>query len=57
MSTKLAGKKELIDAIVPKNFGVGCRRPTVSFLICFVQDLRMAIDVEIDSLVMDFSKP
>jgi len=21
---------ELLDAIIPKNFGVGCRRPTVS---------------------------
>lgn len=30
MSTKLAGNQELIDAIIPKNFGVGCRRPTVS---------------------------
>jgi cation diffusion facilitator CzcD-associated flavoprotein CzcO len=30
MSLKLAGNKELIDAIVPKDFGVGCRRPTVS---------------------------
>jgi hypothetical protein len=32
MSTKLAGNTELIEAIVPKNFGVGCRRPTVSIL-------------------------
>lgn len=36
MSTKLAGNQELIDAIVPKNFGVGCRRPTVS--ACTVHD-------------------
>jgi len=28
MSTKLEGDKELIDAIIPKNFGIGCRRPT-----------------------------
>ncbi|PKS11138.1 hypothetical protein jhhlp_002899 [Lomentospora prolificans] len=28
MTRKLSGKPELIDAIMPKNFGVGCRRPT-----------------------------
>jgi hypothetical protein len=25
-------KPELLEAIIPKNFGVGCRRPTVSDL-------------------------
>ncbi len=30
MKTKLAGKEELIEAIIPKDFEVGCRRPTVS---------------------------
>jgi hypothetical protein len=29
MSTKLLGNKELIEATAPKDFGVGCRRPTV----------------------------
>ena len=28
MMTKLNGNKELIEAMVPKHFGVGCRRPT-----------------------------
>ncbi|KAI5460705.1 steroid monooxygenase [Mariannaea sp. PMI_226] len=28
MRTKLAGKPEIADVIVPKNFAVGCRRPT-----------------------------
>lgn len=28
MKRKLGGKADLIDAIMPKNFGVGCRRPT-----------------------------
>lgn len=28
MKTKLAAKPELIDKIIPTNFGVGCRRPT-----------------------------
>lgn len=27
---KLGNNEELIDAIIPKNFEVGCRRPTVS---------------------------
>jgi hypothetical protein len=29
MTKKLGGNKELCEAIIPKNFGVGCRRPTV----------------------------
>ncbi|KAK5077996.1 hypothetical protein LTR64_003600 [Lithohypha guttulata] len=28
MATKLDGNEELCDAMIPKNFGVGCRRPT-----------------------------
>ncbi|KAM5347462.1 hypothetical protein ACJ41O_010467 [Fusarium nematophilum] len=28
MKTKLAAKPELIDKLIPTNFGVGCRRPT-----------------------------
>lgn len=28
MARKLTGKPELIDTLMPKNFGVGCRRPT-----------------------------
>ena len=28
MRTKLAGNQRLMDAIIPKNFFVGCRRPT-----------------------------
>ena len=28
MKTKLGGNEALMDAIIPKNFGVGCRRPT-----------------------------
>lgn len=28
MKTKLNGNENLIEAMVPKNFGVGCRRPT-----------------------------
>jgi hypothetical protein len=32
MTQKLGSSdKELLDALIPKNFGVGCRRPTVSF--------------------------
>lgn len=31
MTQKLGSSdKELLDALIPKNFGVGCRRPTVS---------------------------
>lgn len=30
MTLKLSNRKELLDTIIPKNFGVGCRRPTVS---------------------------
>lgn len=34
MTRKLGNaKQELKDAIIPKNFGVGCRRPTVSVTI------------------------
>jgi hypothetical protein len=29
MSRELEGDKRLIEAIVPKDFGIGCRRPTV----------------------------
>lgn len=29
MTRKLSGDKELCEAIIPKDFGVGCRRPTV----------------------------
>ncbi len=30
MTQKLGNaNKELLEAIIPKNFGVGCRRPTV----------------------------
>ena len=32
MTKKLAGNKELVEAMIPRNFGVGCRRPTVSFV-------------------------
>ncbi|KAJ5621653.1 hypothetical protein N7528_006436 [Penicillium herquei] len=28
MSRKLAGREDLIDHLMPKNFGIGCRRPT-----------------------------
>lgn len=28
MSTKLGGNERLMDAIIPKDFGIGCRRPT-----------------------------
>lgn len=28
MATKLGGNERLMDAMIPKNFGVGCRRPT-----------------------------
>lgn len=28
MTTKLAGRKDIMDKIIPTNFGVGCRRPT-----------------------------
>lgn len=28
MGTKLDGNQRLMDAMIPKNFGVGCRRPT-----------------------------
>lgn len=28
MATKLDGNEKLCDAMIPKNFGVGCRRPT-----------------------------
>ncbi|KIW15131.1 hypothetical protein PV08_07918 [Exophiala spinifera] len=28
MKKRLSGKDDLIDAIIPKHFGVGCRRPT-----------------------------
>jgi len=28
MGTKLEGNQRLMDAMIPKNFGVGCRRPT-----------------------------
>ncbi|KAJ4204164.1 hypothetical protein NW759_015001 [Fusarium solani] len=40
MRTKLAKKPELIDSIMPKNFGVGCRRPLPGngFLEALVQD-------------------
>ncbi|KAJ5707658.1 hypothetical protein N7488_007459 [Penicillium malachiteum] len=29
MSRKLAGREDLIDHLMPKNFGIGCRRPTL----------------------------
>lgn len=29
MKTRLSNNEELMDAIIPKNFNVGCRRPTV----------------------------
>lgn len=30
MKSRLGGREDLEDAIIPKNFGLGCRRPTVS---------------------------
>lgn len=29
MKSKLGGRTDLEDAIIPKDFGLGCRRPTV----------------------------
>lgn len=28
MTMKLAGRKDIMDKIIPKDFGIGCRRPT-----------------------------
>jgi hypothetical protein len=33
MKERLSGKEALIDAIIPKDFAVGCRRPTVRVLL------------------------
>lgn len=30
MTERLSQDEKLMEAIIPKNFGVGCRRPTVS---------------------------
>lgn len=40
MTKRLGGNKQLVDAIVPKHFGVGCRRPTPGggFLEALTQD-------------------
>jgi cation diffusion facilitator CzcD-associated flavoprotein CzcO len=40
MSRKLNGNEQLIEAMVPKDFGIGCRRPTPGngFLEALIQD-------------------
>jgi len=55
MTQKLSGDKELTEAIIPKNFGVGCRRPTVSPLLLLRGDVVQSNTLA-SSLAMDSSR-
>ena len=41
MTQRLSGHEDLIEAMIPKTFEVGCRRPTVSWPIELVLNLSL----------------
>lgn len=56
MTRRLSGREDLIKAMVPTTFEVGCRRPTVSLALNLIGGLfSHRIDLS-NSLDRDFSK-